>query len=190
MKNVLRSRLVLAAQLAQTIIFGVLIGTVFLQIGTDQAGQRKRLPVLFFVCINQGVFNALILINSCTRSPFSLPSLRWLTSFVHHSFFRSDAVPSERLIVLREREAGTYYVSAYYVAKMLAEMLIQSFFPLIFSCIVYFLIGLQVRPHMSLQPRKFPKAHHESIDRMMRASSSSSWCSWSFARSLQHRWPS
>jgi len=116
MQNVLRERLVLLAQLAQTIIFAVLIGTVFLDIGTNQAGQKKRLPVLFFVCINQGVFSALILINS---------------------------FPSERLIVLRERASGAYYVSAYYVAKMLAEVAVQLAFPLLFSCIVYWLVGLQ-----------------------------------------------
>lgn len=68
MKTVVRSRLVLLAQFAQTILFGVLIGTVFLNIGNDQEGQKKRLPVLFFVCINQGVFSALILINSCTTT--------------------------------------------------------------------------------------------------------------------------
>lgn len=136
MQNVMRARLVLLAQLAQTILFGVLIGTVFLDIGTDQAGQRKRLPVLFFVCINQGVFSALILINSCKydqKPDLLFPRLTMLC-----------AVPSERLIVLREREAGTYYVSAYYVAKMAAEMFVQLLFPLLFSCIVYFLVGLQV----------------------------------------------
>jgi hypothetical protein len=47
--------------------------------------------------------------------------------------------------VLRERAAGAYYVSAYYVAKMMAEMVVQMFFPLLFSCIVYFLVGFQVR---------------------------------------------
>jgi hypothetical protein len=65
MQNVMRGRMILLAQLAQTIIFGVLIGTVFLDIGTNQAGQKKRLSVLFFVCINQGFFSGLILINSC-----------------------------------------------------------------------------------------------------------------------------
>ena len=80
MQNVLRERMVLLAQLAQTIIFAVLIGTVFLDIGTNQAGQKKRLPVLFFVCINQGVFSALILINSCTLCVVCVVS--WCVSYV------------------------------------------------------------------------------------------------------------
>lgn len=29
---------------------------------------------------------------------------------------------------------------------MMAEMIVQMFFPLLFSCIVYFLVGFQVRP--------------------------------------------
>ncbi len=53
------------AQLLQNIIMAVLIGTAYLQIGDDQASQVKRQPALFFVCVNQGVFGGLILINSC-----------------------------------------------------------------------------------------------------------------------------
>jgi ATP-binding cassette subfamily G (WHITE) protein 2 len=52
--------------------------------------------------------------------------------------------------VLRERASGAYYVSAYYVAKMMAEMTVQMFFPLLFSCIVYFLVGFQVQHKRSL----------------------------------------
>jgi hypothetical protein len=43
----------------------------------------------------------------------------------------------------RERAAGTYYSSAYFLAKMTADMVFQLPMPIIFSCIVYFLIGLQ-----------------------------------------------
>lgn len=33
--------------------------------------------------------------------------------------------PAERKIVLRERAAGSYFVSAYYLAKMMADTIIQ-----------------------------------------------------------------
>eukprot|EP01113_Clastostelium_recurvatum_P040178 TRINITY_DN6221_c1_g2_i1.p1 TRINITY_DN6221_c1_g2~~TRINITY_DN6221_c1_g2_i1.p1 ORF type:complete len:672 (-),score=98.76 TRINITY_DN6221_c1_g2_i1:16-2031(-) len=112
----LRNRGVLIAQVVQNIIMAVLIGTVFLQIGTDQTSTTRRQPVLFFCVINQGVFGALIVINS---------------------------FPTERKIILRERAAGSYFVSAYYVAKICAEMLLQVTSPIIFSIIVYFLIGLE-----------------------------------------------
>jgi len=115
-KQVLRSRLMFVAQLLQAIIMAVLIGTVFLQIGTQQDSVPKRQAVLFFVVINQGVFGALISI---------------------------DLFPRERVVVLRERAAGTYHVSVYFVAKILAELPVQLLFPFIFATIVYWLIGLQ-----------------------------------------------
>jgi ATP-binding cassette subfamily G (WHITE) protein 2 len=72
--------------------------------------------VLFFCVINQGIFAALVVINS---------------------------FPSERLLVLRERAAGTYYASAYFLAKVTAEVLLQLPIPVLFSAIVYWLVGLQ-----------------------------------------------
>jgi hypothetical protein len=75
----------------------------------------RRQPLLFFCVINQGIFAALVVINS---------------------------FPSERLLVLRERAAGTYYASAYFMAKVAAELTTQLPIPIIFSCIVYWLAGL------------------------------------------------
>lgn len=115
-KDTFRSRTTIIAQLLQNIICAVLIGTVFYDIGSDQRSMTKRMPVLFFCAINQGVFGALIVINS---------------------------FPSERKIVLRERAAGSYFVSAYYMAKIAADTLLQFTSPIIFSAIVYWLVGFQ-----------------------------------------------
>ena len=54
-----------------------------------------------------------------------------------------NSFPGERALSLRERQAGTYYTSSYFLAKITAETLVQIPQPIIFSCIVYFLIGLQ-----------------------------------------------
>jgi ATP-binding cassette subfamily G (WHITE) protein 2 len=54
-----------------------------------------------------------------------------------------NSFPSERLLVLRERAAGTYYASAYFMAKITADFTTQLPIPLIFSAIVYWLVGLQ-----------------------------------------------
>jgi ATP-binding cassette subfamily G (WHITE) protein 2 len=116
LKDTLRNRTTIIAQILQNIIVAVLIGTVFYDIGSDQRSMVKRMPVLFFCAINQGVFGALIVINS---------------------------FPSERKIVLRERAAGSYYVSAYYMAKIVAETFLQFTSPVIFSAIVYWLVGFQ-----------------------------------------------
>lgn len=116
LKEQWRKRAMLATQLLQSIVMAVLIGTVFLQIGEGQFSSTRRQPVLFFCVINQGVFGSLMVINS---------------------------FPAERTLSLRERAAGTYYVSAYFLAKTTAETLFQLVTPVLFSCTVYWLVGLQ-----------------------------------------------
>lgn len=125
---------ILLVQLVQAILMAVLIGTTFLdvrtfclfsftidtdlaQLDTNQSSIRLRSGVIFFCAINQGVFGALITVNS---------------------------FPADRTLSLRERAAGTYQVSAYFVAKNCAETLVSLPMPIIFSCIVYWLVGLQV----------------------------------------------
>ncbi|KXZ51257.1 hypothetical protein GPECTOR_13g744 [Gonium pectorale] len=116
LKETWRKRSTTYVLMLQTVIIAVLIGTVFLRIGTDQKSTVRRQPVLFFTVINQGMFGALIVINS---------------------------FPSERMLSLRERAAGTYHCSAYFLAKVTAETISQLPAPILFSCVVYFLVGLQ-----------------------------------------------
>eukprot|EP01111_Echinosteliopsis_oligospora_P006031 TRINITY_DN1997_c0_g2_i1.p1 TRINITY_DN1997_c0_g2~~TRINITY_DN1997_c0_g2_i1.p1 ORF type:complete len:623 (+),score=155.49 TRINITY_DN1997_c0_g2_i1:63-1931(+) len=115
-KDSVRNRKLWVSQLIQTAIMAVLIGTVFLQIGTSQTSTARRQPVLFFCVVNQGVFGALIVINT---------------------------FPSERKIILRERAAGTYFSSAYFMAKIASDTVLQLLMPILFSVIVYWLVGLQ-----------------------------------------------
>ena len=85
-------------------------------IGTGKASASRRQPALFFCVIHQGI------VSSLQGS---------------HSF------PLERAIMLRERSAGSYHVSAYFLAKTLSDMLAQLFPPVVFTCIVYPIIGFQ-----------------------------------------------
>jgi ATP-binding cassette subfamily G (WHITE) protein 2 len=103
---------VIIISLIQTIIMAVLVGTVFLNIGHTQKSIVRREPVIFFCIINQGVFGALMVINS---------------------------FPVERTLTLRERASGTYFASAYFTAKIIADTLVQLPVPIIFvSKIKYF----------------------------------------------------
>ena len=94
----LRESQVIITSLIQTIIIAVLIGTVFLRIGQTQQSIVRRGPVLFFCAINQGMFGALMVINS-----FPV-----------------------------ERASGTYFASAYFIAKIVADTLVQIPVPIIF----------------------------------------------------------
>jgi ATP-binding cassette subfamily G (WHITE) protein 2 len=104
---------IIITSILQTVIMGILIGTVFLHIGNTQRSIVRREPVLFFCCINQGVFGALTVINS---------------------------FPVERTLTLRERASGTYFASAYFIAKILSDMIVQLPIPIIFVCVKFELI--------------------------------------------------
>ena len=119
LKEQLRSWPMLLAQLAQTVLMASLIGTAFLRIGTSETSIVRRQPVLFFCVVNQGIFGALIVINS---------------------------FPRERMLILRERAAGTYYVSAYFLAKNCVEVLLSTAYPIIFTITLYHLVGLHDTP--------------------------------------------
>lgn len=81
----IRSSKIIITSIIQTIIIAVLVGCIFLQIGNGQSSITLRTPALFSCALNQGIFGALILINS---------------------------FPAERELSLRERASGTYYASA------------------------------------------------------------------------------
>ena len=99
-----------------TLINAFLVGSVFYQIGTGPQSVPKRLPALFFTVVNQASFGAI--------STVAL-------------------LPMERPVVLRERAAGSISALSYFLAKAGAEMLWKLPFPIIFTLIVYFLIGFQ-----------------------------------------------
>ena len=100
-----RASKIIFTSIFQTILIAVLIGTVFLQIGHGQPSTLRRSPVIFFCAINQGIFGALMVINS---------------------------FPVERALSLRERASGTYLASAYFCAKIIADTLVQAPVPIVF----------------------------------------------------------
>ena len=101
----IRSSKIIITSIIQTIIIAVLIGCVFLQIGNGQTSVVRRSPVIFFCAINQGIFGALMVINS---------------------------FPTERALSLRERASGTYFATTYFTAKILADTLVQAPVPIVF----------------------------------------------------------
>ncbi|KAI8846552.1 P-loop containing nucleoside triphosphate hydrolase protein [Chytridium lagenaria] len=64
------------------------------------------------------------------------------SSVVFGSLSMINSFPSERLLVLRERAAGTYRVSAYFLAKNLSEAAVQLVSPILFTIVIYPMIGL------------------------------------------------
>ena len=87
------------------------------QIGNGDDSIPKRNGILFFTVIHQGVVSSLQ---------------------------GTYAFPMERAIMLRERAAGAYYVSAYFLAKTGVDSLFQLLAPIVFTAFVYPIIGLNI----------------------------------------------
>jgi len=93
------------------------IGTgAWYQIGNDQTSIAKRNAILWFCSLHQGV----------------VASIQGSYSF-----------PLERAIFMRERAAGTYYVGSYFCGKFVADMVVQTPMPILFTIFVYPLCGLR-----------------------------------------------
>lgn len=115
-KLTLRDRFLLVTQIIQTILMSLLVGGVFFQVPNDVSSASFKRAALFFCAVNQGIFGALMTINN---------------------------FPAERKVIVRERLAGMYPCSAYFIAKCVSEVVFQFVYPLLFSCIVYWMIGFR-----------------------------------------------
>ena len=116
-KQYYRNYDIIFMNLIATIILAIFIGNGFWhQIGDGQESIRKRLPSLFFCCVSQGVIGSFQAVNS---------------------------FPAERAIMLRERQSGSYGVTAYFLAKTLVDIGTMIWQPILFACIVYPSIGYQ-----------------------------------------------
>lgn len=115
-KLTLRDRFLLVTQVIQTILMSLLVGGVFFQVPSNVESTGFKRAALFFCTVNQGIFGALMTINN---------------------------FPAERKVIVRERLAGMYPCSAYFIAKCASEVVFQCAYPLLFSCVVYWMIGLR-----------------------------------------------
>jgi ABC-type multidrug transport system ATPase subunit/ABC-type multidrug transport system permease subunit len=100
----------------QSIMFGLLLSSVFSNIGIFQSSIKKRLPSLFFITINQSLIGINTTIN---------------------------VLSSDLDVVRKERMSGLYTASEYFIAKTLVESIIQIPMTIIFGSITYWLIGFQ-----------------------------------------------
>ncbi len=116
-KQYTRRHTIIMMNLVVTLLLSTFISQgIWKDIGTTQDSLQTRLPSLFFACIFQGVVASLQSVNN---------------------------FPGERALMLRERQSGTYTVSAYFLAKSVVDIITQLWPPIIFTCLVYPEIGYQ-----------------------------------------------
>ncbi|KAM9314849.1 broad substrate specificity ATP-binding cassette transporter ABCG2d [Pholidichthys leucotaenia] len=103
------------AQLGVNIFLALVVGAIFFDVKDDQSGIQNRMGALFFITTNQ-----------C----FSTVSA-------------AEVFIIERKLFVHEYISGYYRVSVYFLSKILCDVFMRTITSVVFSCIIYFLIGLK-----------------------------------------------
>ena len=112
--------IIVSTHMTVTMIFiGFIIGFAYFRMPHTEAHINDRNGLIFFLIIH----------------------MIFTTAFSNMIIFAA-----ERNVVNKERASGLYHVSAYYVAKSVAELPIQFFLPSLFFNIAYWFSGLQLLP--------------------------------------------
>ncbi|CAH1245185.1 ABCG1 [Branchiostoma lanceolatum] len=113
--NAIRQPKIFTARLVQALVISLLVGLVYLQTAYDQKGIQDFNGVLFVMIIQ----NAMPAINAVVQT-----------------------FPLELDIFKREHRNGMYRTDVYFICKVLAEMPISIILPLIYTSVVYWMVGL------------------------------------------------
>lgn len=107
-----------AVRLSQAIVFGVLLGLVWLDVGRGNAIEDLRSldGVIFFVPVNAAFDGGFSVIFD---------------------------YPLERAVLMRERAAGSYRILSYYLAGLALDIVKAFVFQAFFVTIVYWTVGLR-----------------------------------------------
>ncbi|XP_047220518.1 broad substrate specificity ATP-binding cassette transporter ABCG2d [Girardinichthys multiradiatus] len=103
------------AQVGVNVFLALIVGVIFFAVQHDQSGLQNRMGALFFITTNQ-----------C----FSTVSA-------------AELFITERNLFVHEYISGYYRVSVYFLSKILCDLIMRTITSVIFSVVVYFLIGLK-----------------------------------------------
>ncbi|CAG2101407.1 unnamed protein product [Medioppia subpectinata] len=113
--SAMREPMLTTVRLMQTLILSVVFGSIYWQLDKNQAGIMSTNGAIFTIICTitlQNIFG--VVTTFCLEMP----------------------------IFLREHNNGTYGVSAYFLSKILAELPSFIMNPVLYVCIVYWMIGL------------------------------------------------
>ncbi|NWX47037.1 ABCG2 protein, partial [Steatornis caripensis] len=113
-KNLVGNPQASIAQLCVTAFLGLVVGAIFFGLKEDSAGLQNRVGAMFFLTTNQ-----------------CFSSISAIELFV-----------VEKKIFTHEYISGYYRTSAYFISKLMADLIpIRTIPSIIFTCIVYFMLG-------------------------------------------------
>jgi ABC-type multidrug transport system ATPase subunit len=104
----------------EIIIIALFVAILWWQQQNTLSLYNERLGVIYFIVIIAGLF---------------FPAWKALLTF-----------PAERAVILRERNSGSYRLSAYFIAKCLNEIPFLWEIPVLLVVISYFAVGLHLTP--------------------------------------------
>lgn len=113
--DALRNPQAAAINLVQAVVLGLIVGSVFYQLGNTPGDQFARSGLLFFSLLS-GAF------------PITATAVLMVQS---------------RPIINRERASGVYGVVPYWLARSFIDIPIHILLPVIFNSIIYFMAGLR-----------------------------------------------
>ncbi|XP_048252427.1 ABC transporter G family member 22-like [Haliotis rufescens] len=111
-----RGRILSKYAISNALVLAIVVGLLWFQMERTHKTIRDRMGMIFFTVIFWGLS----------------PVFDGITSF-----------PSERPIILKERAAGSYRLSAYYLAKMTSELPLVIILPSVATTIIYWMAGMK-----------------------------------------------
>eukprot|EP01083_Nonionella_stella_P141090 434084_1 len=118
-RQLTRDKVALFMRGFMSIFFALFLSALYSETDYGQKSIQDRSGILFFIGINQsfgGMFNTV------------------------------NAFVLEKAIVMRERQAKSYHISSYYLTKICTALPIDMMAPLVFSCVLYWIVGLNDDP--------------------------------------------
>lgn len=117
-KNIYRNPKLLLANYLLTIVLGLFLGTLYYDVSNDISGFQNRMGLFFFI----------------------------LTYFGFVTFTGLSSFAMERIIFIKERSNNYYTPAAYYISKVLSDVLpLRVIPPVLLALVVYPLVGLNMK---------------------------------------------
>jgi len=100
----------------QIVVMAFVVGALWFQAPMETDALQDRVGAVFFIMVYAGGFN---------------PVFSSLFSF-----------PPERVVLRKERQSGSFRLSAFFFSKVFSDLPVQISYPIIFGTISYWMIGL------------------------------------------------